>query len=66
MSKGIKLDFETADSITRDNLKDTLKMHEREVKNHLKKGAYLHPDDLVNYQTVMIPALKTLITYYGG
>lgn len=63
---GIKLDFETADRITLDNLKAQIKIIEKEIKNHLKRGSYLHPEDLANHQTVLIPALKTVIKYFGG
>lgn len=63
---GVVIDFETADRITVCSLKDHLKYLEKEVKDHLKKGKYLHPDDLVQDQTVLIPALKTIIKFYGG
>lgn len=66
MTKGIKLDYETADRITLDNLKASLSCIEKETKNHLKKGTYLHPDDLATNQTIYMPALKILIKYYGG
>lgn len=63
---GIVLDFETADRITIDNLKESLAVIKKEIKDHLENGAYLHPEDLVEYQTVLIPSIKTLIKYYGG
>lgn len=63
---GIVLDFETADRITLDNLKESLAVIKTEIKNHLKNGSYLHPEDLVEYQTILIPSIKALIKYYGG
>ena len=63
---GLVIDAETADRITVCSLKDHLSYLEKEVKAHLKKGEYMHPEDLVESQVVLIPALKTVIKYYGG
>lgn len=63
---GITLDFEVADAITLCSLKDHLKYLKKETKDHLKKGKYLHPEDLVKNQTVLIPAFEELIKFYGG
>jgi len=54
MGNKLELDYETADKITLDNLKDVYK--------HL----WMHPEDLQNNLTVCLPAFKLLIEYYGG
>ncbi len=63
---GVVIDHETADKIALCSMKDQLRYLKNDVKVHLKKGEYMHPDDLVENQTKLIPALKTLIKYYGG
>ena len=62
---GLELDWETADRITLLNLKNSLDYLEEELKNHAS-GEWMHPDDKFNSETKYIPALKTLIDYYGG
>lgn len=63
---GMQIDWETADRITLLNLKDALQQLETEVKNHVENGSWMHPDDYHANMTQYIPALKTLIKYYGG
>jgi hypothetical protein len=63
---GLQIDFETADKITLISLKDSLDTLQRELDNHLDNGAYMHPEDVSNTVSKYIPALKTLIKYYGG
>lgn len=60
------LSYEAADAVTLLVMQDQLKLLKRSVKDHLKKGEYMHPDDLVQNQTVLIPALKVLVHYFGG
>jgi hypothetical protein len=62
----LELDYETADRITLLCLKDSLKTLKKEVRNHKKKGYYMHPEDLSDAETKYIPALEVLIKYYGG
>jgi hypothetical protein len=68
MSKitGIELDFETADKITLLTMKEQLGYLKKELKNHHKKGTWMHPEDVYNSEHVLIPALEVLIDYYGG
>lgn len=68
MGKKLEIDFETADKITLDNLKDAYKYLNKETKKHLKdpQGYWMHPEDLQNNLTVYLPAFKLLIEYYGG
>ena len=65
MSKGISIPFEAADLIALASMQSQLKYLRKEVKDHLEKGAYLHPEDLGN-SVRYIHALETLIPYYGG
>ena len=66
MKTGLEIDYEIADRITLFSLKDNLEYLEKELKEHLEDGKYMHPDDALNSQYLYIPALKTLIKYYGG
>ena len=64
--KGLMIDYETADRITVACLKDQLNYLKEEVRLHVEEGKYLHPEDYHNSMTKLIPALETLIPYYGG
>jgi hypothetical protein len=63
---GMQIDYETADLITVTNLKESLSCMEAELRNHFENGAWMHPEDVDANQRVYIPALKTMIKYYGG
>jgi hypothetical protein len=62
---GIVLDFETADRITLACLKEHLGFLETELAKH-RDGAWMHPDDVVKTEKELIPALNSLIEYFGG
>jgi len=64
MSRGITLDFDTADRITLLVLQDQLKYLRKELEDY-KEGKWLHPEDVVNNAKI-IAALELLIPYYGG
>ena len=64
MSKGITIDFDTADRITLLVLKDQLKYLRKELED-FKEGKYLHPEDVVRNAEIIV-ALELLIPYYGG
>lgn len=66
MSKGLEIDFEIADKIAVASMKDQLKYLKEEVRQHMEEGQYLHPEDFHNSVVKLIPALETLIPYYGG
>ena len=66
MGKGLEIDFETADRITLACLKDQLKYLKEEVRLHVEEGQWLHPEDYHKSMTQLIPALETIIDYYGG
>jgi hypothetical protein len=63
---GIEIPFEVADGITLATMQDQLKYLKEEVRLHEKEGQYLHPEDYHNSMTKLIPALETLIPYFGG
>ncbi len=62
----IELDFDAADAITILVLKEHRKMIKKSVKAHLKKGDYMHPEDLVFNQHTLLPALDVVIKHWGG
>ena len=64
MSRGITLDFDTADRITLLVLQDQLKYLRKELEDY-EEGKWLHPEDVVNNAKI-IAALELLIPYYGG
>ena len=63
---GLTIDYETADRIAICVMQDQLAYLKEEVRLHLEEGQYLHPEDLDNSLTKYIPALETLIEYFGG
>ena len=64
MSRGLSIDFDTADRITLLVLKDQLKYLRKELEDY-KEGKWLHPEDVVKNAEI-IAALELLIPYYGG
>jgi hypothetical protein len=36
------------------------------LKSHREQGTWLHPEDVQKSEEELIPALKTLIRYFGG
>lgn len=65
-SGGLRIPYEVADGITLAILQDQLNYLEEEVRLHVEEGQYLHPEDYHKSMTELIPALKTLIPYFGG
>jgi len=64
MSKGLEIDYETADRITLLCLKDQRLYLQTELDAY-DEGKWLHPEDVVNNQK-LIKALDAIISYYGG
>ena len=64
MAGKLEIDIETAERITLLSLKDHKEYLKNELKAH-KKGAWMHPEDVV-YNTKLIEALVVVIKYYGG
>ena len=63
---GIEITWEVADGITLATLKDTLNSAEKSLRQYEKGKSWLHPEDVDNYRENLIPALKTIIHYFGG
>lgn len=63
---GVTIPFEVADGITLATLKEQLSYLSEELRSHLEEGKYMHPEDYHNSMTKLIPALETLIPYFGG
>lgn len=64
--RGVMLDYDTADRIALCVMQDQLKYLKEEVRLHVEEGQYLHPEDYHDSMTKLIPALETLIKYFGG
>jgi len=64
MSKGLEIDYETADRITLLCLKDQRTYLQIELDGY-DEGKWLHPEDVARNH-ILIKALDTLIDYYGG
>ena len=59
MSRGLEIDYDTADRITMLVLKDQLKYLRKELED-FKDGKWLHPEDVAN-NIKLISALELLI-----
>ena len=66
MSKGLSIPFDVADRITLVCLEEQLGYLRKEVRDHIENGSYMHPEDFHNSCVNLIPALKVLVSYYGG
>ena len=64
MSRGLEIDYDTADRITLLVMKDQLNYLRKELED-FKEGKWLHPEDVAN-NIKIIAALELLIPYYGG
>ena len=62
----IEIENEVAERIAVASMKDQLKYLRDEVRNHEKKGSWMHPEDYHETKVHLIPALERLIKYYGG
>lgn len=65
ISRGLTIDYETADRITVLTLKDQLGYLKEELRQHLEEGGYMHPED-VGDSMMLIPKLESVIAYFGG
>ena len=61
----MSIPFEVADGITLANMQEQLKFLKKELKDH-EAGSWMHPEDVDKSRHELIPALKTIIKYYGG
>jgi len=62
----LEIPFEVADGIVLASLQNHLGYLKEEIRAHLDEGAYLHPEDYHNSMVNLIPAMETIIAYYGG
>ena len=63
---GITLPYDVADSITLTVLQDHLGYLREELKNHRENNGWMHSEDVRKTEEELIPALETLIRYFGG
>jgi hypothetical protein len=66
MNKGLTIPFEVADGITLAVLEEQYTYLNQELKDHKQNGKWMHPEDVVNSEQNLIPALKILIKHFGG
>lgn len=64
-SRGLEIDFETADRITRLALSDQLGYLKEELRMYTEEGSYMHPEDVAN-SVKLIPQIENIINYFGG
>lgn len=62
----IEIEHEVAERIAVASMKEQLKYLRGEVRNHEKKGSWMHPEDYHETKAHLIPSLERLIKYYGG
>ena len=65
-TKGVFLDYDTADRIAICSLREHLGYLEKEVEDHETTGSWMHTEDYQQTKAVLIPALRAIIKYYGG
>ena len=68
--KSLRIDFETADNITRLNLTDARDYMKSELQKYYdtmetEDPYWMHPDDVVNNQ-ILIKQIDSILNYYGG
>jgi hypothetical protein len=66
MTKGLSIPHDVADGITLTVLQDHHNLLTTELKKHKEGGSWMHPDDVKKNEDEIIPALETLIEYFGG
>ena len=59
------LEWEAVDSITRTNLKEAYYDMLKQTEIAERGEAWLHPEDIQNNRALYLPALKTVLQYYG-
>lgn len=62
----LELDYDTADAIALTVLKEYHKTVKKMMKDHVKKGDYMHPEDFAFNKATLLPALKVVINQFGG
>jgi hypothetical protein len=57
---------DAADRIAIAVLEEHLSYLRQDLKSHREQGTWMHPEDVRKSEEELIPALKTLIRYFGG
>ncbi len=57
---------DAADRIAIAVLEKHLSYLRQDLKSHREQGTWLHPEDVQKTEEELIPALKTIIRYFGG
>ena len=63
---GLTIPFEIADGIALTVMQEHLVLLKEEIQEHTEEGRWMHPEDYHANMTQLIPALETLIKYFGG
>jgi hypothetical protein len=63
--KEMSIPYEVAEGIVLASLQEQLKFLKKELKDY-EAGSWMHPEDADKSRHELIPALKTIIKYYGG
>ena len=66
LSGGLRIPYEVADGVAVAVMQDHLHYLKEEIRLHVEEGQYLHPEDYHKSMTELIPAMETLIKYFGG
>ena len=64
-SRGLEIDFETADRITILTLKEQVGYLKEELRQHLEEEKWMHSEDVVD-TPLRISQLEAVIKYFGG
>lgn len=64
-SRGLEIDFETADRITILTLKEQVGYLKEELRQHVEQETWMHPEDVVD-TPLRISQLEAVIKYFGG
>ena len=64
-SRGLEIDYETADRITVLTLKEHVGYLKEELRQHVEQETWMHPEDVVD-TPIRISQLEAVIKYFGG
>jgi hypothetical protein len=65
MSRGLEIDYETADRITVLTLKEHVEYLKEELRQHVEQETWMHSEDVVD-TPIRISQLEAVIKYFGG
>jgi hypothetical protein len=64
-SRGLEIDYETADRITVLTLKEHVGYLKEELRKHTEEDTWMHPEDVAE-SVKLIPQIEAIIKYFGG